>query len=52
LYNLKSDVGEAKDLAAGMPEKARELQRKLAEWRTSVGAQMPTPNPAYEPSKK
>ena len=52
LFNLKSDVGEAKDLAAEMPGKARELQRKLAEWRASVGAQMPAPNPSYEPSKK
>jgi arylsulfatase A-like enzyme len=52
LYNLRNDVGEAKDLAAEMPEKARELQRKLAEWRASVGAQMATPNPNYEPSKK
>ena len=52
LYNLKGDVGESKDLATELPEKARELQRKLAEWRTSVGAQMPTPNPNYEPSKK
>jgi len=52
LYNLRSDVGESKDLAAEMPEKARELQRKLAEWRASVGAQMPTPNPNFEPSKK
>ena len=52
LYDLKNDVGEAKDLAAVMPEKARELQRYLADWRASVGAQMPTPNPNYEPSKK
>ena len=52
LYDLKSDVGESKDLAAEKPEKARELRRKLAEWRKSVGAQMPSPNPNYEPSKK
>jgi len=52
LYNLKDDVGESKDLATEMPEKARELRKKLAEWRTAVGAQMPAPNPTYEPSKK
>jgi arylsulfatase A len=52
LYNLKDDVGETKDLAAAMPEKARELRRALADWRASVGAQMPTPNPNYDPSKK
>jgi len=52
LYDLKSDVGETKDLAAEKPEKARELHQKLADWRASVGAQMPTPNPNYEPPKK
>jgi arylsulfatase A-like enzyme len=52
LYNLKNDVGETKDLASEMPDKARELQRNLADWRASVGAQMPSPNPNYEPPKK
>ncbi|MBA4065629.1 MAG: aryl-sulfate sulfohydrolase [Isosphaera sp.] len=44
LYNLKDDIGEAKDLAAANPEKAKELHGKLAAWRTAVGAKMPTPN--------
>jgi arylsulfatase A-like enzyme len=51
LYNLKDDLSETKDLAAAMPDKAKELRQKLADWRTSVGAQMPTPNPDYDPSK-
>jgi arylsulfatase A-like enzyme len=50
LYNLKDDIGEQNDLAAKMPEKAAELRKKLAEWRTAVGAQMPTPNPNYDPN--
>jgi arylsulfatase A-like enzyme len=52
LYSLKDDVGEARDLAAEMPDRARGLQKNLADWRASVGAQMPTPNPNYEPPKK
>jgi arylsulfatase A-like enzyme len=48
LYNLRDDLGEQKDLAAAMPEKARELQKMLADWRTNVGAQMPTLNPDYK----
>jgi len=48
LYNLKEDLSETKDLATTMPEKARELQKMLADWRRSVGAQMPTPNPDYK----
>jgi len=50
LYNLREDLGETKDLAAASPEKAAELRKKLADWRTSVGAQMPTPNPNYDPA--
>ncbi|MBI3856954.1 MAG: sulfatase [Planctomycetes bacterium] len=45
LYDLASDPGEQRDLAAGQPARAEELRRRLAEWRRSVGAQMPTPNP-------
>lgn len=52
LYNLKEDLGETKDLAAAMPEKAQELRKVLADWRTAVGAQMPTPNPDYDPKGK
>ena len=29
LYNLASDLGEAKDLASSQPEKLKELQAKL-----------------------
>jgi arylsulfatase A len=52
LYNLKDDVGETKDLAASMPEKAQQLRKLLSDWRVSVGAQMPTPNPDYDPKGK
>ena len=45
LYNLRADVGEEHDLASAEPAKAAELRAKLAAWRASVGAQMPTVNP-------
>jgi len=51
LYNLKDDIGEQHDLAAEMPEKAAELRKMLADWRKAVNAQMPTPNPNYDPEK-
>jgi len=51
MYNLKNDISEKEDLAAGMPEKAAELRKRLAEWRRSVGAQMPSPNPDYNLEK-
>jgi arylsulfatase A-like enzyme len=51
LYNLKTDVGETTDLAARMPEKTAELKHRLAAWRSSVGAQLPAPNPKYDPAR-
>ncbi len=48
LYDLSSDIGEAHDLSAEMPEKAAELKAKLVAWRAKVGAQDPRPNPAYK----
>ncbi|MCP5110682.1 MAG: hypothetical protein GY953_07595 [bacterium] len=50
LYDLREDIGETRNLAPALPEKARELQRKLDRWRKSVGAQMPVPNPGADPA--
>jgi hypothetical protein len=33
-----------------MPGKVNELRLQLHQWRTSVGATMPTPNPNYDPA--
>jgi arylsulfatase A-like enzyme len=52
LYNLKNDIGERQDLATKLPEKVKELHEKLAAWRQSVGAKMPTPNKPQKPSAK
>ena len=52
LYNLKNDVGEQTDLAPSDPKKAASLKAKLTAWRTAVGAQLPTKNPAYDPAKE
>ncbi|HOX56545.1 MAG TPA: sulfatase [Candidatus Paceibacterota bacterium] len=51
LYNLRDDIGEQTNLAASMPDKVRELRARLHAWRKEVGAQMPAPNPAYDPSQ-
>ncbi len=52
LYDLGADLGEKNDLAAKMPEKARELRTKLHDWLRRVNAQMPTPNPNFDPKKR
>ncbi|MGN6553233.1 MAG: sulfatase [Verrucomicrobiota bacterium] len=50
LYNLKDDIGEHHNLAATMPDKANALRKMLHDWRKEVNAQMPTPNPNYDPN--
>ncbi len=51
LYNLKSDISEQKNLAKKMPERVEQLKKMLYNWRSEVNAQMPTPNPGYNPEK-
>jgi arylsulfatase A-like enzyme len=52
LYNLREDIGERRNLAPSLSDKAAELRRDLDTWRESVGAQMPIPAPEnYDPAK-
>ncbi len=51
LYNLAEDIGESKNLAAKMPDRAKHLQATLAEWRVESGARMPTANPKHDPAR-
>ena len=48
LYNLRDDVGEKNNLAEKMSRKAKELLKMLHEWKQSVNARMPEPNPGYK----
>lgn len=52
LYDLAKDPRERSDLAQAMPDKVAELNRRLDDYLQSVGAHMPTPNPAYDPGKR
>jgi arylsulfatase A-like enzyme len=51
LYDLDQDIGETRDLSNKLPEKTAALRAALGEWRAQIGAQMPTPNPDYDPSR-
>ena len=51
LYDLVKDLAETNDLSGKMPDKTAELRKKLAAWRKSVGALMPTANPNHDPAK-
>ena len=48
LYNLERDISETNNLAYSMPDKTAELRKRLHEWRKSVDATMPPPNPDYK----
>ena len=50
LFDLASDPGETRDLAAERPERAAELGRMLGAELTRLGALLPTPNPAFDPA--
>ena len=52
LYNLKSDPGEKKDLAAAHPGKVQEQRAKLRAWLGDSGAKMPAKNPRFDPDRK
>jgi arylsulfatase A len=51
LFNLATDSGEQNDLTRAMPDRADALRSQLHQWRKSVGAQMPTLNPDYDPTQ-
>lgn len=51
LYDLAADPGERTNLAAKEPQRAASMQSSLAEWRASVNARMPVPNPDYDPAR-
>ena len=52
LYNLADDLGENRDLSRDLPDRRNAMHRLLKQWRQSVDAQMPTPNPDYDPDWK
>jgi arylsulfatase A-like enzyme len=43
LYELAADLGQQRDRAADQPERVQQLRARLAEWRTAMDAQLPSP---------
>ncbi|WP_319268499.1 sulfatase [uncultured Draconibacterium sp.] len=52
LYNLKEDFGEANDLSNQYPGILENLKLDLIRWKVKMKAQMPMPNPDYDPTKR
>jgi len=50
LFNIAKDMRESNNLIEQNADIARDLHARLAAWRDSVGAKMPTPNPNYTPN--
>ena len=51
LFDLSQDPGERLDLAAQLPEKVKALNQRLTDYLLAVNAQMPKPNPNYDPAR-
>lgn len=51
-YDLRSDLGERKNIAATMPERASQLHRQLMERIRAVGGYFPKPNPDAAPQAR
>lgn len=51
LFDLSSDIGERKDLAATRPTDAVRLRKRLDAYLASVNAQLPIANPQYDPNQ-
>ena len=52
LYNLRNDIGEDQNLSGDEPEVTARLKKMLADWRASVEAKIPEPNPEYGASEE
>ena len=50
LFNIKAGMGESINLIEEQRDVANQLADKLDQWRKSVDARLPTPNPSYSPN--
>jgi len=50
LFDLSKDIGERDDLAQRMPAEANRLRQRLERYLAAVDAQVPRPNPEFDPA--
>jgi hypothetical protein len=48
----RNDIGEANNLSHKMPRRATEMEAILEDWYRQVDADLPTPNPNYDPTAR
>lgn len=51
LFNVTKDFGEQHDLAKELPDKVKEMNQRLTDYLAAVNAQMPKPNPNFDPTQ-
>ncbi len=51
LYHLREDLGETRNLAAAEPQRAADLRQRLRAWLAASGAEIPGPNPDFNPAR-
>lgn len=51
LYNLRDDIGEKNNLVGQESQRAARLRDKLRAWIKSIPAEIPGPNPHYDPNR-
>ncbi|MFO0824599.1 MAG: sulfatase, partial [Gemmataceae bacterium] len=49
LYDLAKDLREQTDLSKKLPDETAKLSKQLTDYLKAVDAQLPTPNPKYDP---
>jgi arylsulfatase A-like enzyme len=52
LYDIAADIGEQNDILAAHPERASAMQKRLADYLTSVGAKFPAKDPQFDSAKR
>jgi arylsulfatase A-like enzyme len=52
LYNLKSDIGETRNVAAEYPDVVKECDALISEHLKDINATIPVKNPAYDSTAK
>ena len=51
LFDLSKDIGERNDLSRSMPKDTAQMHHRLNDYLSDINAQMPTPNPQYDPNR-
>ena len=52
LYDIDADIGEQQDIIAQHPERAKAMQKRLADYLANSGAKFPAKDPQFDAAKR